>query len=179
MSKWKLTGNLGGENYVDKFRGPLNEGGFFFERQGYHLPSPPLSQFSKGSPFKGISKPGVGFYTAKLRLDYPSKEFDIPLSFNFENSTSSTATYRALLYVNGFQFGRYVSNVGPQTAFPVPEGILDYRGDNWIGLAIWALDEGGAKVPNFWLSAGASVSTGRQAVELVRGPKFKRRRGAY
>ena len=38
---WKLTGNLGGEEYVDKVRGPLNEGGLFAERQGFTQPYPP------------------------------------------------------------------------------------------------------------------------------------------
>lgn len=35
---WKMTGNLYGENYIDKARGPKNEGGMFAERQGFHLP---------------------------------------------------------------------------------------------------------------------------------------------
>ncbi|KAH7120333.1 glycoside hydrolase superfamily [Dactylonectria estremocensis] len=179
ITKWKFTGNLGGEDYVDKFRGPLNEGGFFFERQGYHLPSPPLNSFSRGSPFKGISKPGVAFYTSKLNLDYPADKFDIPLSFTFTNSTTATGAYRALLFVNGFQFGRYVSNIGPQTDFPVPEGVLNYRGDNWIGIALWALEEKGAKLPGFSLTAGAPVRTGRQEVKVVKGPKYSRRQGAY
>ncbi|KAK7416616.1 hypothetical protein QQX98_005087 [Neonectria punicea] len=180
ITKWKFTGNLGGEDYIDKFRGPLNEGGFFFERQGYHLPSPPLSSFSRGSPFKGIAKPGVAFYTTKLRLNYPADKFDIPLSFTFKNTTGSdTGAYRALLFVNGFQFGRYVSNIGPQTAFPVPEGVLNYRGDNWIGIGLWALEEKGAKLPGFELTAGAPVQTGRQTVKVIQGPKYTRRKGAY
>ncbi|KAF4979813.1 hypothetical protein FZEAL_4055 [Fusarium zealandicum] len=179
VSSWKLTGNLGGEDYVDKFRGPLNEGGFYFERQGYHLPLPPLGQFKRGSPFKGIDHAGVAFYTAKLRLNYPSDEFDIPLSFNFMNSTTSTGTYRALLFVNGFQFGRYVSNIGPQTDFPVPEGVLNYRGDNWIGVSLWALEDKGAKLPGFSLNAGSPIWTGRAPVEVVKGPEYRRRSKAY
>ncbi|KAF4460997.1 beta-galactosidase [Fusarium albosuccineum] len=179
VSKWKLTGNLGGEDYIDKFRGPLNEGGFYFERQGYHLPSPPLGRFKRGSPFKGLDEPGVAFYAAKLRLDYPSEEFDIPLSFTFKNSTDATGPYRALLFVNGFQFGRYVSNIGPQTVFPVPEGVLNYRGDNWIGISLFALEDKGAKLPGFSLTAESPVKTGRQPVKVVNGPKYSQRRGAY
>ncbi|EGE80003.2 beta-galactosidase [Blastomyces dermatitidis ATCC 18188] len=38
---WKLAGNLGGEDYQDRFRGPLNEGGLYIERQGWHQPNPP------------------------------------------------------------------------------------------------------------------------------------------
>ncbi|KAF4337116.1 beta-galactosidase [Fusarium beomiforme] len=178
VSEWKLTGNLGGEDYVDKFRGPLNEGGFFFERQGYHLPSPPLSSFKPGSPFKGISKPGVAFFTAKLPLNLPSDKYDIPLSFTFENNTASTGAYRALLYVNGFQYGKYVANIGPQTNFPVPEGILNYKGDNWIGIALWSLEKS-ANVDGLSLTAGIPVQTGRKPVKVVNGPKYLRRQGAY
>ncbi|KAF4445819.1 putative beta-galactosidase [Fusarium austroafricanum] len=178
ITKWKLTGNLGGENYRDKFRGPLNEGGLFFERQGYHLPSPPLSNFKPGSPFKGIKKPGVSFYTAKLSLNLPSDEYDIPLSFAFKNNTASTGAYRALLYVNGFQYGRYIANVGPQTVFPVPEGVFNYRGDNWIGVSLWALEKG-ANLEGLTLKAGVPVQTGRKPVKVVNGPKYAHRQGAY
>lgn len=60
---WKLTGNLGGEEFVDKIRGPLNEGGIYAERQGWHLPSAPVGSWPRKSPFEGIDTAGVGFYT--------------------------------------------------------------------------------------------------------------------
>ena len=60
---WKLTGNLHGESYEDKTRGPLNEGGMYAERQGYHLPEPPSGNWSSSSPMSGTSAPGVSFYT--------------------------------------------------------------------------------------------------------------------
>jgi beta-galactosidase len=101
---WKLTGNIGGEDYYDQTRGPLNEGGFWAERAGYHLPRPPNKYWARGSPFTGISKPGINFYTAMIRLDIP-EGYDVPLSFVFANSTSQY--YRAQLYVNGWQFGKY------------------------------------------------------------------------
>jgi hypothetical protein len=179
---WKLTGNLGGEDYADKTRGPLNEGGLFVERQGYHLPDPPVKEFSPspGGPTSGLDKPGVAFYAAQLDLALPSDTWDIPLSFVFENNTATDrGAYRAWLCVNGFQFGRYVSNVGPQTVFPVPEGILNYKGSNWIGVAVWALEKQGAKVPSFTLQAGTAVITSREKVEVVDAPGWKPREGAY
>lgn len=178
---WKLTGNLGGEDYRDTFRGPLNEGGLFFERQGFHLPSPPLSAFAhspSSSPLDGLSRAGIAFYAAKLPLDLPAQRYDIPLSFVFDNVTDA-APYRALLYVNGFQYGKYVSNIGPQTEFPVPQGILDYNGDNWVGVALWALESRGARVPGLALQSKAPILTGRERVEVVRGPHYKKRPGAY
>ena len=175
ISPWKITGNLGGESYVDKFRGPLNEGGHFFERQGYHLPFPPTNKFSRGSPFSGTDHAGITFYTAKLPLDFSDK-YDIPLSFVFDKGS---ADFRATLFVNGFQYGKYISNIGPQTEFPVPEGILNYRGDNWIGVGVWALDQGGAKVPGLTLKAGTAVLTGRERVSFIRSPGYGKRPDAY
>ena len=175
---WKVTGNLGGEDYVDKFRGPLNEGGLYFERQGYHLPGAPLDAFTSGSPYDGIDQAGVAFYGAKLSLGLPADMYDIPLSFVFQNSTS-LAPYRALLFVNGFQFGRYVQNIAPQNVFPVPDGILYQNGDNWIGVAVWALGSEGAKMPGFTIEAGTPVLTGRQQVDPVNGPGYIKRHGAY
>lgn len=71
--EWRLTGNLGGEDYQDHTRGPLNEGGLYAERQGWHQPHPPIQSpaFSTSSPLEGLSKPGVGFYTASFGLDIP------------------------------------------------------------------------------------------------------------
>jgi beta-galactosidase len=60
---WKLTGNLHGEAYEDRTRGPLNEGGLFAERQGYHLPNPPSGEWTSSSPLTGTSGPGVAFYS--------------------------------------------------------------------------------------------------------------------
>lgn len=126
--EWKITGNLGGESFLDKVRGPLNEGGLYAERQGYHLPGAPLDEWkSSAGPTAGLDSAGVAFYAAELELDMPSG-WDIPLSFTFTNSTSESsnataAAWRSQLYVNGYQFGKYVHNVGPQDSYPVPEGI--------------------------------------------------------
>lgn len=106
---WKLTGNLGGEDYRDHTRGPLNEGGLYAERQGFHLPAPPSGNWASSKPTDGISCAGVGFYTTFFRLDMPIG-YDIPLSFDFTNATANgtaVSDYRAQLYVNGYQFGKY------------------------------------------------------------------------
>lgn len=180
---WKITGNLGGEDYADRVRGPLNEGGLYVERQGYHQPSPPLAEFSTGSsPFDGIGSAGVSYYVTNFTLALPADEWDIPLSLTFTNNTSAAASapYRALIYVNGYQFGRYTSNVGPQTAFPVPEGVLRYNGENWLGIALWALGSEGASVPGLEWTLGATPAlTGRGVVTDVEAPAWTERVGAY
>jgi hypothetical protein len=173
---WYLTGNLGGEDYPDKLRGPLNEGGFFAERQGYHLPDPPLKDFKKGSPFDGLDQPGVNFYTANFSLDL-DKQHDVPLYVVFGDSDADTR-YRAVFYINGWQFGKYVNDLGPQTYFPVPEGIINHRGKNWISVLVWALDDGGCK-PNVRLDSAMPVLTSMKPVEMVESDRWAPRRNAY
>ncbi|KAI1454086.1 glycoside hydrolase family 35 protein [Annulohypoxylon moriforme] len=175
---WKITGNLGGEDYIDRVRGPLNEGGLYVERQGYHQPQPPIQRFTPGTPFSPPGKPGISYYTAPLSLDLPSETYDIPLSFSFRNIYSGAA--RIQLYVNGWQFGKFVGHIGPQTKFPVPEGILNYNGENWIGLVIWRMEESDQEpILEFTLEAGVPVLTGRDPVVLVESPAWSLREGAY
>ncbi|KAJ5184395.1 Glycoside hydrolase family 35 [Penicillium cf. griseofulvum] len=174
---WKLTGNLGGEDYLDQVRGPLNEGGLYAERQGFHQPKPPTQNWESGSPFDGLSKPGIKFYTTSFDLDM-EKGWDVPMYFNFGNSTSSPA-YRAQLYVNGYQYAKYVSNIGPQTSFPVPEGILNYRGTNYLALSLWALDSKGAKLESFDVIHTTPVLTALGEVKPAGQPEYKKRKGAY
>ena len=178
---WKVTGNLGGEDYRDKTRGPLNEGGLFAERQGYHLPDPPSQKWETGRPTDGIPTAGVAFYSVNFELDMPSG-YDIPLAFNFSNSTvngSVVSNYRVQLYVNGYDYGKYVNNIGPQTLFPVPEGILNYHGNNTLGLSLWALDAGGAKVEDIQLVSTALIQTAYGSVDLSPMPPYRPRVDAY
>ncbi|KAI8936509.1 hypothetical protein NX059_006914 [Plenodomus lindquistii] len=187
---WKLTGNLGGEDYKDISRGPLNEGGLFIERQGLHLPgafSAPGWTPSKGPVADGIPAPGIGFFATEFTLDFPTG-YDIPLSFTFTNGTapvngtgagSSVPAYRVQLYVNGWQYGKYVSNVGPQTKFPVTEGILNYRGTNYVGVSVWGLDAGATKVEGLELTVDATVWSGLGEIGTVEGGRYEERVGAY
>lgn len=106
---WKITGNLGGEDYVDKTRGPLNEGALYAERQGYHLPSPPSEAWESRNPVSGgVDGVGVGLFVTKFDLDIP-KGWDVPMAFAFTSATSDGAPHdhRVQLYVNGYQFGKY------------------------------------------------------------------------
>ncbi|KAF1840936.1 glycoside hydrolase family 35 protein [Cucurbitaria berberidis CBS 394.84] len=186
---WKLTGNLGGEDYLDITRGPLNEGGLFVERQGLHLPGALSSNAdwkpSKGPVTDGLAAPGIGFFATEFKLSLPS-DYDIPLSFTFSNSTtannstgSSVPAYRVQLYVNGWQYGKFVSNVGPQTKYPVPEGILNYRGTNYLGVSLWGLDGGKTKIEGLELSVDGLVWSAIGEVRTVEGQKYEGRQGAY
>ncbi|GLB33458.1 putative beta-galactosidase, domain 3 [Lyophyllum shimeji] len=146
VSVWKVTGNLGGENYADRTRGPLNEGGLFGERQGWHLPG-----FNEGN-----------FYRTTFDLNIP-KGVDYPLALVVSNSTVNPF-FRSQFYVNGYQFGKYVNNIGPQTVFPVPQGILNYNGPNTLAVSLWALGSGGAKLNSLGLHLTAKVESSMTTV---------------
>lgn len=186
---WKLTGNLGGEDYRDHTRGPLNEGGLYAERQGYHLPGAPTSNWSTSltGPMSGISSPGVAFYATTFDLQIPAG-YDIPIAVYFSNSTAASSSnssgtsvpaYRCQIYVNGYQFGKYVHNVGPQDSYPVPQGIWNYNGSNYFAVSLWALEEDGARVGNLSLVAGPVIQSGFGPVELSPQTGWAMREGAY
>ncbi|KAI9675235.1 MAG: hypothetical protein M1822_008972 [Bathelium mastoideum] len=180
--RWVMTGNLGGERYLDKARGPRNEGAMFAERQGYHLPNLPSQGWAVASPVAdGLAGAGVGFYATSFELNVPSG-WDVPMSFVFNTSAADSASgpdYRCQLFVNGYQFGKYVNNLGPQTVFPVPEGILNHNGRNDIALTLWALDASGAKVGGLQLEPQRVIKSGYSKPGLSPMPGWTLRDGAY
>ena len=51
-------------------------------------------------------------------------------------------SYRAEFYVNGWNYGKVIPNLGPQDEFPVPPGILNTNGENRLAIAVHGmLDE--------------------------------------
>ena len=44
--------------------------------------------------------------------------------------------WRAQIFLNGWNLGQYVNDVGPQHTFVLPNGILRTRGDNTLALAV-------------------------------------------
>ncbi|KAF8601278.1 glycoside hydrolase family 35 protein [Ceratobasidium sp. AG-I] len=171
FSSWKLTGNVQGENNTDILRGPLNAGGLYVERIGaiypnYTIPSSWNSSRSNSSctPFAGLTGPGIKAYKTKFKLNI-DENTDVPIAFKFERTP--TSNYRTLLFVNGWQFGKFISNFGPQTEFPIPEGILNHRGENDILLTIWSLDAQGAKIANVELTPKIVLWSGKGVVKAL------------
>ncbi|QRW10069.1 glycoside hydrolase family 35 protein [Ceratobasidium sp. AG-Ba] len=139
FKEWRVQGKKGGyTRFQDKTRGVQNGGGLYGEREGWHLPGYDDSEWDKVELESGIpgDKAGVGWFRTSFKLDMP-KDYDIPLSFEFEDKSSP---YRALLFVNGWLMGRRIANLGPQFKFPVPQGILNYQGQNTVALVIWNME---------------------------------------
>lgn len=89
----------------------MNEGGLFGERQGWHLPGFDTSAWKERDLASGLpgSAAGVGFFVTKFDLNIP-QGFDAFLSFTFNEPLGQP--YRALLFVNGWQMGKRVGNLG-------------------------------------------------------------------
>ena len=75
---WRIQGNAGGSANIDPIRGPMNEGGLYGERLGWHLPGFDTSGWEAGSPLTGITKAGVQWYTTTFHLDI-AKGLDVPV----------------------------------------------------------------------------------------------------
>ncbi|KAH6681709.1 putative beta-galactosidase C, partial [Halenospora varia] len=142
---WKIQGNAGGNANIDAVRGPMNEGGLYGERLGWTLPSftPDSKQFGRSSPSVGISSSGIAFYTTTFHLNIDS-DLDVPLGI--ELTAPAGTVSRVMVWINGYQYGKYVSHIGPQTRFPFPPGVVNNRGENTVALSLWAMTDAGAKL---------------------------------
>ncbi|OJJ45756.1 hypothetical protein ASPZODRAFT_68809 [Penicilliopsis zonata CBS 506.65] len=149
FSHWRVAGTAGGESNLDPVRGVYNEDGLYAERVGWHLPGFDDSAWSDTTdPSDGFTGATVRFYRTVVPLALPT-DVDVSISFLLSTVTDNTA-FRVQLFVNGYQYGRFNPYIGNQVVFPVPPGILDYQGDNTIGLAVWAQTEAGAQVGLDW-----------------------------
>lgn len=144
FTEWKVQGKIGGyTDFPDKVRGVVNEGGLFGEREGWHLPGFDTSSWEARDISAGLpnASAGVGFFVTTFDLTVPTG-VDARFSFNFDDNTNATdASYRAYLFVNGWMMGKRVGNLGPQTKFPVHQGILEFNGTNTVAVALWAMED--------------------------------------
>ncbi|KAK0629349.1 beta-galactosidase [Bombardia bombarda] len=168
FTSWKIAGTAGSATgkIVDPLRGVLNEGGLYAERVGMHLPGYPDSKWPVLSPAAGgktttLSVPGAGIrvFRTTVPLKVPS---DIDVSIVFKLTAPGYASYgepsnkgysnrlRALLFVNGYQYGRFNPYIGNQVRFPVPPGVLDYDGKNTIAVTVWSQSAEGVEVKVEW-----------------------------
>jgi len=158
FTSWKIQGNLGGSSAnPDTFRGYLNEDGIFPVRIGAHLSGFDDSQWETASSLS-TSGTGLNFFRTTFALDFGDDMVDIPLRVSFAPS-AATSRYRVKLYLNGWGLGEYINNIGPQTEFVLPSGILLRNSNNTLALSVWALDSVGATAEIQLVSDGAFSSS--------------------
>ena len=135
--EWRIQGVRGGETPADPTRGPLNVGGLYGERHGWYLPGYPDHRWATTSLPEASAAPGTTWYRTNFRLDVPKQDdASLGLTIGDPSTPQSDANYRALIYVNGWNTGQYIANVGPQHTFVLPTGVLNPHGDNTLALAV-------------------------------------------
>ena len=139
--EWRIQGNKGGEDIADKVRGPMNNGGLYGEREGWHLPVAggvrAGSGWTSAKPDAAPPAPGTYWQRTSFKLDLP-KGHDVQLGLAFGDATKprSERENRALIFVNGWNMGQFIAHIGPQRTFVIPPGILNPNGENTIALAV-------------------------------------------
>ncbi|KAI5810302.1 glycoside hydrolase superfamily [Peziza echinospora] len=163
---WRLQGNAGGEDYDDVVRAPYNEDGLYAERIGAHFNDFNDTNLPTHSPFIGVPSPGITFYRTSFNITFPSS-YDVPISLVLGISDLTKA--RVLIFINGYQMGRYVNHIGPQTEFPIFPGIIN-NGENVLGLAVWGMDsyEDAVNFEELYFRKVEVLSTGYAAVDGVK-----------
>jgi beta-galactosidase GanA len=135
--QWRIQGNRGGEDIADRMRGPLNDGGLYGERAGWHLPGASGQGWSPAHVGDAPPAPGTYWLRTQVKLDLPrGHDVQLGLAFGDTARPRSDRENRALIFVNGWNMGQFIAHVGPQRVFVIPTGILDPHGDNTIALAV-------------------------------------------
>ena len=133
---WRIQGNQGGEQIADPVRGPLNDGGLYGERSGWSLPDYPDTHWTNATLPASTATPGTSWYRTTFQLNTPWTD-DASLGLTIGTpGVKPAANYRALIFVNGWNMGQYIANVGPQHTFVIPNGVLNPHGRNTIAIAV-------------------------------------------
>ncbi|GAA4614281.1 beta-galactosidase [Actinoallomurus liliacearum] len=160
---WRIQGGAGGEDLSDPARGPFNTGGLFGERNGWHLPGRTGAGWTATTLPHRDTTPGISWYRTTFDLRLPKGQ-DVPLGVTFTDDPSRH--YRALLFVNGWQLGRYINDVGPQHTFPIPPGILRTDGRNTLAIAVWNVDDATGGLGQVGLRQYADLATSLRASDV-------------
>ncbi|OKL62305.1 putative beta-galactosidase C [Talaromyces atroroseus] len=154
FTSWKIQGNAGGEKNIDPLRGPMNEGGLYGERMGWHLPGFDIESSPSGwdtkAPSHGVDGGSGRFYITEFTLDLGenSHTLDVPIGIQL-NASSTSGPAVVYVWLNGYKFAHYLPHIGPQTVFPFQPGILNIQGSdkengintNTLSLSLWALTD--------------------------------------
>lgn len=136
---WRLQGAEG----EDPLRTMYNVGGLYGERHGWHLPEHDDSGWEDVDSLSADA-PGVRWYRTNFALDEPDG-VDVAWrlavrSPRFEDGRTDAC--QAVLYVNGWNIGIYIGDIGPQSDFTIPSGLLDHHGTNTLALWVAAKEAG-------------------------------------
>jgi hypothetical protein len=60
----------------------------------------------------------------------------IGLTIGDPTKSRSPVSYRALIFLNGWNMGQFIADIGPQRTFVLPSGILNPNGENTLAIAV-------------------------------------------
>ncbi|MFG2315504.1 beta-galactosidase [Streptomyces tendae] len=137
--RWRIIGAAA----PDPVRGPLNHGGLYGERHGWHLPGYDDGAWEPGSPATASAadrRQGVTWYRTTFRLDVPPRT---DASIGLVVGGTRARDVRVQVFLNGWNMGEYVGGgTGAPHTFVLPNGILRTRAAaNTLALAV--LTDGG------------------------------------
>lgn len=136
---WRIQGAEG----EDALRTLYNVGGLYGERHGWHLPGLDDSSWEEVDSLTAEA-PGIRWYRADFELD-TAEGVDAAWrlavrSPRFEDGRTDAS--QMVLYVNGWNVGIYIGDIGPQSEFTIPSGLLDHHGPNTLALWVAAKEAG-------------------------------------
>ncbi|MER8010946.1 beta-galactosidase [Streptomyces sp. NPDC094149] len=129
----RVSWRIQGEKTPDARRGPQNTGGLYGERHGWHLPEYADGSWPAGSLPRADRRQGVTWYRTTFRL---AVDPGIDASVGLVLDDDPARAYRVQIFLNGWNMGQYINDVGPQHTFVLPNGILRTRGSNTLALAV-------------------------------------------
>ncbi len=129
----EVTWRIQGAAAPDPVRGPQNNGGLHGEREGWHLPGFADGGWESVSLPRADQRMGVTWYRTEFRMTVPG---GVDASVGLVLEDDPARAYRVQIFLNGWNLGQYVNDVGPQHTFVLPNGILRTRGSNTLALAV-------------------------------------------
>jgi beta-galactosidase GanA len=135
---WKIQGQAS----ADPVRGGLNNGGLFGERAGWSRPGYDDRAWPASSRSVGA---GVTWLRDDFSANLPRNQ-DTSVALRFDGAIPSG--YRVIIYLNGWNLGQYGGQIGPQTDFVLPAGVLRQNGRNTLALAVIATQPSTVGLPH-------------------------------
>lgn len=163
---WRIQGGTTG---TDPVRGPLNTGGLYGERAGWHLPDLPDGHWAPVTLPHTETRQGVTWYRTDFALDV-DRGTDASIGLTLTDDPSRA--YRVQIFLNGWNMGQYANDVGPQHTFVLPNGILRTDGSNTLALAVLADGTTPAGLPVPTLTLLGAVAGG-VPVQHVPSPGYR------
>ena len=171
---WRIQGDLGGEDSPTRSAGRRTTAGCSASATAGTSPAIPTATGRTTTVPAASAMSGTAWYRTTFSLNIPrSTTRRSGLTIGDPSSPRSAADYRALIFVNGWNMGQYIANVGPQHTFVIPNGVLNPDGQNTLALAVTSDGGPGNGLEKVALTNLGTVRGG-VPVQMDRSPSLER-----